>query len=308
MSLTDNTPVLLCHVACSGGSVIFRTLCQRFDLWGLSEVSQFFRFRDGKKPFSPYDPQALLYFNDWLDDNELEEEFKARIARSFELATRKQKRLLIREHTHSLFFQQDIQMKEDGYSWILNRSEELFGQSCKTIFTFRDPVDSWLGMQHSFPHNNSYSFDEYCRRYNRVYDFVERQSQESPEKISLFKYEDFVTDTDSVIQNVSSTLGLDLGQNSEPQIVSTGNSGRQSNKIGKRSRRSYSIEFLNSAVNSPEYARLVERLDYDNCATTVDASTRAKARFNSVRKKVLNKVLGMGKAGQKFFKNMSVAD
>ena len=58
MPSSTRTPVVLCHAACTGGSMIYRLLVSTFGFCGISEISHGRRTAFG---FSPVDPEAQLF-------------------------------------------------------------------------------------------------------------------------------------------------------------------------------------------------------------------------------------------------------
>jgi len=282
--LAHVTPILLLHVACSGGSIIFRTLCERFPVWGISEVSPL--ADRPERPFYPYDPETLLWMNGHFSQMQFELLFKERLARCWQTTRKKGQSLLVREHTHSLFFQPTGIQLDAGFSWIANHKEDIFEQPCSILFSVRDPVDSWLGLNHSFPHIARYSFDEYCRRYNVMLDRLAEATASHKETFLQFKYEDLIQSVDAVLQNISNFVKLPVLMNpsQDIRIKATGNSGRQSAQLGMRPRRAFSAAFLNAAEQSSEYARLAERLEYRHCCAGLGWKDHVIAHWHSVRK------------------------
>lgn len=300
-------PILLAHVACSGGSLIFRELCKRFGLWGISEVSPF--ASPPRRPFYPYDPESLLFLNNHLSQDDFNDIFLKRLEHCWHACSRATRRLLIREHTHSLFFQpQGIQLN-DGFSWIHQQSQQTFGVACPILFSVRDPVDSWLGLNHSFPHLVQYSFDEYCNRYHEMLDQLDSLREQEQVDFLQFKYESFVNAPDPVIESIGQFLEMKLAPATVgPDIRATGNSGRQSAQIRRRPRRSFSRSFLDQALASEAYSRLAKRLDYPHFGDQINWGTRIGATINSIRKAGFRAVYHLARSGIQVIKQRRVAN
>ena len=312
--MNDNSlaPIIINHAACSGGSVIFRTIAKRLQLCGISEISHVLR-PPGKVSFYPLDPEYLLYLNAGLDSQEFLEVFSDRVSSCYRRSAAKGHRLLLREHTHSMWFLATSSPPDNsGYSWIVDRQDELFHVPCPSLISTRDPVDSWLGLCASFPHLAAYSFDEYCQRYNRWLDKTEEYKKKYPNSILQFKYEDFIDDVETTLQEIAEFTGQPLGaggaESENAVVVSTGNSGRSTSSLSRRPRRKFSIGFLNAAEASAEYAKLCERLGYPHCAANLTTKDRFQARLNSVTKYFVSNAKSLLNQIKKQGKKAAIAD
>lgn len=301
--MNKQSPILLCHAACTGGTLIFRKLCEQFSLWGLSEVSHYSNF--AKNLFYPFDPEALMYANGWISEDEFAKSFGERLAKCDAIAQDNGKRLLIREHTHSLFFKPTGVRQETGFSWINDRSEELFKVQCPVICTLRDPVDSWLGIKHSFRSEVTYTFDEYCERYLV---FFEQVKEVDENRLFLIRYEDFLSQPQEIFQTIAEKFNLTRSADDKDTVLFSGNSGRQSVQMSRRPRRAYSTSFIRAVENSKNYLELTSRLGYEDCRNEISNSDRFLANLNSVRKLITRQMLSFGRYGNQLLKGASVPD
>lgn len=276
-------------------------------MWGLSEVSPFSQVK--RSQFLPYDPVQLMFLNGWIDHDEMTSHFKERMRACLNYSREHSKPLLIREHTHPLFFEERPVYQGDHFSWFFEQQRYLFDTPPAFIVTVRDPVDSWLGLRASFPRKAPYDFDDYCRRYQWFVEAYERLREQIPD-FGFFRYEDFIHDPDAVYDQVESTAGLTRLQNDPaPSLInSSGNSGRQSDSLGKRSRRPFSLEFLKTAEASVHYRELAQALGYPHCCDAVGLNTRVRASLNSVRKTVRGVIGSLVKPLKSLARNSAVSD
>ena len=246
-----------------------------------------------------------MYANGWIDEEAFENTFAQRLKNCQQIATNNDKRLLIREHTHSLFFQPERINQRAGFSWVGQRSLELFGSECPVICTIRDPVDSWLGIKHSFRSEADYSFDEYCARYRT---FFERVKELDESRLVVFRYEDFLLHSEEFFELVAEKFYLPQMSASESTVLYSGNSGRQSDQLSRRPRRAYSTSFIRAVEDSENYTALISLLGYEDCREDINGSDRFYAKVNSLRKLVLDRILAFGRYGNRVLKNASVSD
>lgn len=294
-------PLLMMHVACSGGSVIYRKLCEKMNLWGVSEVSTFAGRPD--RNFSPQDPLFQLKLNGHLTGDEFLEIFDRRLCECAQRAEQQGHHLLIREHTHSLLFQDQIQFR-DG-SWIAGNSALTKSPGLHLLLTVRDPIDSWLGFQNEFGHLVQYDFDEYCQRYLLLLDGFDQMTGITR---TLIRYEHFVTNFDDVLVELAEKWKWPVQSSPTSAVVASGNSGRQSNTLALRPRRSFSHGLVQAAKKSDAYHQLIRRLDYDNFYDSMSPTQLLATRFNSIRKKSYRSLVEFAKWGKSQIKKRSVAD
>jgi hypothetical protein len=146
--------------------------------------------------------------------------------------------------------------------------QKALGVPLKTLVTIRDPIDCWLGLQQSFSTLINYDFDGFCRRFNDWFDRIDRARAQGAD-IAIIKYEDIIEARDKSVGKIGSFLKAAPSEVAIPLecILSSGNSGRSSSKIARRTRRPYSRRLASAARESTAYVRLIERLDYPALAT-----------------------------------------
>ncbi len=255
--MKDSSPIILCHAACTGGSLIYRLLVSAFSFIGISEVSHVFDFSPRK--FMPYDPEWQFYVQNIIENDKFSNIFFDRICHCNDIASTLGKKLLIREHSHSYFFN-PILNELENISWISSRYQQRYGKSLLCLLSVRDPIDSWLGLRHSFPKEKPVDFDAYCSRYLKFMDMAEKTKN-----IYIFKYEDMIQDVKGILSNISEKIccqlqHIDIEQNGS--IASSGNSGRQGIKLVHRPRRPFTTHLVDVATNSKNYEELCARLGY----------------------------------------------
>lgn len=256
-------PVVLCHAACSGGSLIFRILVTTLDYCGLNEIGV--SAPTSRREFNPWDPERQLLLQGLLDPLKFSDVLYDRVENCREMAWREGRRLLLREHTHSFHFDLlDERLTPTGGSWFADQARKRGPTSPPLLVSVRDPIDSWLGFRHSFPAGSPRDFGEYCERYLGFLDRVERDRRAN-RPVFQFKYEDLLDDPQGVFDQVLKFIGesprtIDLS--TVGQVLGSGNSGRQSHRLAPRPRRPYSRKFAADALGTPAYLRLAERLGY----------------------------------------------
>lgn len=281
--LQDQEPIILCHVACSGGSMIYRMLIASFGLVGISEISH--RVPQGKLVFIPTDPEYALLEGGEILESEFENIFFDRVQHSNEICQKNNKPLLIREHIHSnFFFDSPDSTIPNNPSWIADQYDKRLGKKIKCIVTVRDPIDSWLGLSANFYDSAPKDFQEYCAKYERfIRSFLKNYDQNF---MLLIKYEDIIDDQVEQLECIAEFIGVSFNRkatNDWSHIPSTGNSGRQSNTVQKRTRRPFGIQLIQAAETSESYGYLVEQLGYKHLRDSVSIEVKIRAYCVSVR-------------------------
>lgn len=250
--------IILCHAACTGGSLIFRHLVDAFGLMGISEISH--ATIPKRDTYLSLDPEAQLFSQGILSSLKFEESFFKRILSCEEIVKNCQKDLLIREHSHRYFFNPLYDIAEfKSVSWIHDSFIKHEKKAPLCIVSIRDPIDSWLGLRASFPNECPPTFDDYCKKYIK---FI--QAVESTSFIHVIKYEDFVNDHLEVIEKIGKFINQKPSnyQSGNVRAISSGNSGRQSGEINVRPRRPFTTRLVNEICCSYHYGKLCEMLDY----------------------------------------------
>ena len=276
-------PVVLGHAACTGGSLIYRVLTTTFGFCSLSEVGV--ARAPGRTRYNPWDPQYQLFARQEISPLEFSDILFQRICDCENRARKNGTRLLVREHTHSFFFnplQRELEPK--GGSWFADLYRHHRSQVLPCIVSVRDPIDSWLGFRRSFEQQEPDHFDTYCGLYNRYLDKVDNQ-QAQDQSVVILKYETFLENPQSQMDAVAALLRMTpppVDLSSVGKLFGSGNSGRVADKLTKPSRRAYTNRFLSDAASSTEYQRLCARLEYPLIHESVQFLDRVRARSYSV--------------------------
>ena len=244
-----------------------------FDFIGLSEVSN--AYIPPPDLFTPLDPESLLLSQNIISPYTFENIFADRIINCEYIANKHNKRLFIREHSHSYFFKDTRPRKINSVSWIYDLYKKRFGLSLPVLLSVRDPIDSWLSLNSSFENESPFNFDQYCEKYLFFLDMVTKT-----EGIYLFKYEDFVTDQINILNNIGKKIGKkpftmngDFLHNS---VTSSGNSGRGGTMITPRKRRLFTRTLVQDTRDSNNYKLLCDKLGYPSLVDCLEWSDQLK--------------------------------
>ncbi len=247
---------LIQHMSCTGGTLISKCLAAMPNVALLSEVNPLSRLVLSYEPrFAPTNLVYLATLGRFPHVDKLSEKlFKAEIDIISEHLKPLGKHLVIREHSHSDFLVGESPVGVSTIKKILNNHVSVL-----SVVTVRHPVDSYLSLlNNQWIHFTPRTFDEYCRRYLL---FI-RQNIGVP----VFKYEDFVEAPDVEMKRICEKLRLPFNEDYEYLFdlnVLSGDSGRTSNTIIKRGRRSYGESFHKELNESTHYLQLCERLAYE---------------------------------------------
>ncbi len=258
-------PIVLCHPACSGGSLIYRHLVAATGCVSVHEVGHHWLPRP--EDFGPLDPESQLTSMGKLSPEDFAEIYWTRMLNASVIAKRSASRLLVREHTHQYYFD-DSEPTGADISWLRHEYQRRTGAIPPTVVSYRDPVDCWLGMKASFPDTVSYDFNAYCDRYLQWILPAIESARESRHLVYLIKYEDFCESSTNLILQCASALRVRAGSTYQPATVSSsGNSGRRNDsRVSRRPRRPYTLRLVSEALASDSYAKLCSLLDYRHLA------------------------------------------
>lgn len=277
-------PIIICHPACSGGSLIYRLLVAQFSLAGVSEISHC--FPNTATAFFPSDPERSLLASGLIDLAEFGEIVFKRIANCEAICREKGKRLLIREHTHSYFFDECVQQPTTGGpSWIADQFRIVSDRRIKCIVSVRDPIDCWLGLHANFPEIALTDFHQYCLRYKRFLDSL--KNSDEAEDFLLVRYEDLIEFHDREFRRIAQFVNIPYSGrlvDSWTSVASSGNSGRQSQTLKKMPRRPFGIALLRAAGRSTAYEDLVKELDYPHIAESVSSAGKLRSCLLTMRR------------------------
>ena len=283
---------ILCHPACSGGTLIFRELCNALGYVGLSEVSNGVpsRFRN-----IPYDPTAQLAVLGLLDRSSWESEVSRRILECIEIAQSARLGLILREHTHDLFFRKELsEIHKRPLSQFLEKVNSEVGCLIPLIFSVRNPLDSYLGLKARFPRECFYSFEEYLLRFQCMVEAF-KVLREQYGLVAFLRYEDFIRDSEGEISRICDTLNLKMNSEESPRrVFVSGNSGRSGSVPTARKRRPFSLAFHKEVESSEILPNILETLGYPPVSESGMARSRPLYIINSGKKFVGRLWMGCG--------------
>lgn len=243
------------HLAASGGTVMSKALAVQPDVVLLSEVSP---VPLGGR-FIPFDPLQQFIRNYGNKEPELRlgrtprdfvrRIFMDRIEYVLDICTAADRRLVLRDHSHSDF----LGPKPPPRSVLLECLDEA-GFNRRSVLTLRDPVDAYISSQRENWVRHADGFDDYCRRTSLMIEEFEDDA--------IFLYEDFCADPVAVTERICARLALPFDGGFQERLASiqlTGDSGRRSDVIAPRPRRPVPPELKAEIEASAHYAALRAR-------------------------------------------------
>jgi len=245
------------HFACTGGTLIARLLATMPNVTLLSEIDPLSTIIQAWPGFRLFAPLDVLYRARTalrpVDAETAERVFNASVQELHAALHSEGAFLVLRDHPHSHFC---TEVDPNGRPTL--REMLLKVAPVRSVVTVRHPLDSFLSLgNNNWKHFAPFDLDEYSRRYLA---FLDRY-----EGMPTYRYEDFVADLEPTLERICADLAVPYLANAEKVVglVSlSGDSGRSSNKVGKRSRRSVPDDILAATRDSTAYAQLCERLGY----------------------------------------------
>lgn len=244
------------HFACTGGTLILKCLSSMPNTGVLSEVEPHSRMplAVGHK-FFPTDLTQLLRLGVYPTTEALEAEiFLNGFSAIYNDSLKKGLRLIVRDHAHSKYcLGTDVSDSTSLRELLLRRFP------VKSIVTVRHPLDSYLSLvQNDWLHFEPQTLEEYCLRYHR---FLQDHAD-----CMRFKYEDFVEQPDAETERMCEALALPFNQGFGDVFFVyrlSGDSGRSSDRIGKRERRPVPDQIQQQRQDSGSYKDLCAQLGYE---------------------------------------------
>ena len=254
------------HWACSGGTIISRSLAQLPRVVLLSEVHPLAHLRL-HPPSSGYQPtdvvQQLSLARNGRDPALCIAAWQGSIVALQEATSQHNQVLVLRSHSHIDFFCGGLAAEESMVSRSLRAKAELL-----ELLTVRHPLDSWLSILTNQWHRHFAGGDleSFCRRALRMLDACRA--------MPWLRYEEFSLNPASALQAMANVLQLEpinsSLQNDDIQTIQlSGDSGRRADVISARPRRpilenqkSDIQKALDGGADS-SYLRLCHRLGYN---------------------------------------------
>lgn len=254
----DQTPpiAILHHFACAGGTLISRCLSVMPQVYLLSEVDPLSTHGlDMNRPvFAPTDVlRHLRYSHRPVPDDVIVDAYLEGLVTVVGRVRETGGRLVIRDHSHSHFCTDVDPASRPSHLAILKRRF-----SVRNVVTVRDPVESYLSLiALKWVSFEPASFDEYCRRQLLFLDACG--------DCDIVRYEDFVRDPESVLEDLCRVLGL-VYRPGAPDLISTirltGDSGRKGTQIAPREPKPVPDAIALEIERSDHYNALKVRLKY----------------------------------------------
>ncbi len=245
------------HMACTGGTLIARSLNAQPNALVLSEVDPLstIQLKTMRSRFAPTDPILMARVGLFpISDADAVEMFRSSVDVLRQRLERQGRRLILRSHPHSQFC--------TDQDWNARPTlRDMYAGLCETlsIVTVRHPLDSWLSLvANGWNHFSPFNIDEYARRYLAFLD--------SYSDIAMFKYETFVSDPDEEMRRICDHLSLTYNSDWRLLISAfklSGDSGRKGDAIMLRPRRETPDAVLEEAGASPRFVDLCDRLGYE---------------------------------------------
>lgn len=247
------------HMACCGGTLIAKCLSVMPNVTLLSEIDPLSTIglpQPGAVP--PFRPSDLIYAGRValreIDEAVARRVFAAGLAELHKAVTQQGRILCLRDHAHSQFC-----TKSDPLARPSLRAMMADVAPLRSLVTVRHPLDAFLSLQRNgWMHFQPDTIDEYARRYMLFL--------EAHDGIEIRRYEDFVVDPETVLQDICTVLDLAYEPGFEimlSAVALSGDSGRRGDQIAPRPRRAVSDLILEQARSSDCFADLCERLGYD---------------------------------------------
>lgn len=244
------------HFACSGGTVISKSIAAMPNVCLLSEIDPLstYGLRLSRPVFAPTDLlRHLRYACRLIDEDIITDAYLAMLDTVVQRLDAVGMHVVIRDHSHSHFCT-DVSFDERATHL------ELLAKSFKTrpVVTVRDPVESYISLlNNGWESYQPVGFDEYCRRYLA---FLDRHS-DAP----VHKFEDFTEDPAYVLKAICEDLCLEYedGWQDLLSVISlTGDSGRASHIIAPRAPKPVSDALQSQMEMSQNWTRLATQLGY----------------------------------------------
>ncbi|MBM3095501.1 sulfotransferase family protein [Ensifer sp. T173] len=241
------------HPACSGGTLISKTVAALSGVVLLSEIDPLSTMEVRSKPgFAPTDLLlGLRYATRHINDRTLVATFQGAIRAMHESLSLSGRRLVLRDHTHSHYFTNTNPDRPSVYEMLRDTLP------VRSLVTVRHPLDCFIALEaNGWRHFDPFTLEEYCRRLKA---FLDRH-----EDLPLIRYEDFTSDPPTTLEQICKALELPfnpLALDLLGLVRLSGDSGRSWHRIETRPRRDVPPTIEDQRV-SELYSETCQRLGY----------------------------------------------
>lgn len=252
------------HWACSGGTIISRSIASLQNVVLLSEVHPlaYLRLTKPELIYTPTDIVQQLC----LPHNEADPAFciaawKGAITALAQKVAENKKVLVLRNHSHIDFFTGAQPGTEHFVTRILKDIHAI-----DALLTVRHPLDSWISIQRQDwdRHFRFSTFEEFCHRAILLV--------QASEGLPIMRYEEFTINPKEGLKAICRILNISpetLQPSALDAVKLSGDSGRCSNQILPRTRRPIpeavlaEIEAMDRHGDASAYLQLCSRLGYN---------------------------------------------
>jgi len=269
--------LLLAQAPCTAGTFITKFICERLNPDYLIAESNPWSlyFASSKQDFNPLYPAFFSAASGLLSHSSHLEIFSACMDKFLKIASDNSSRLVvIRDHIFSEFFISNQSLQKTPY-WVQYLA--LKNIDFRVLFTVRHPLDSYLGLKHSFPGQaKDFTLQSYSECYINAF-----TSYANSCKISLLSIEDLSEKIDAhevILDLLSWARKSEEVQSSELSFSSwdsSGASGRASSRPIRFTRRLFGSSIRREVISSPSFAGLCAQLGYKSMFNELD-SARSK--------------------------------
>lgn len=242
---------VLRHFACSGGTLYSKCLSAMPNSFLLSEVYPFNPFPASNPVYSPTNLAELMRHSGFPELEECQSKvFSQSILQCHKHIEQYGGSLILREHTHADYCVGD----EVKYDTVGSTLAAYFDRIINVV-TVRNPIDSYLSLVHNkWLHFFEPNFENYC---NRLKQFTDKYSDEE-----IYLYEDFVENPKDEMKSICDRFEIEYSEvfiNIFDIFKVTGDSGRKSDSISPRKRRTLDDEFKKEIQASISFKQLCQR-------------------------------------------------
>lgn len=261
----EQSPIrILHHWACSGGTIISRSIANQSNVVLLSEVHPlaYLRLKEPDTSYAPTDIiQQLSLQQNGRDPSLCIAAWQGSILNLNATLTKQNRPLVLRSHSHIDFFSGGLASKVPMVSRSLKGHAPLL-----ELLSVRHPLDSWLSLLQKDwnKHFHTKELEIFCKRALNML--------KGCEEMSWIRYEEFTLKPDKLLREINGFLQL-RGESGHTQnlknIKLSGDSGRSSDVIGMRPRQpipSKELREIDQALNTgskSNYVRLCHQLGYE---------------------------------------------